>query len=258
MKSQSQLSISRKRATTTHHHNSHRRRISSATISIAHSNNNYNNNNNNRLSSVRRSKANARERNRMHQLNDAFDNLRYHIPIRQEQRRRQQRRITAVTTSSAILVPEYDSRTTYESHSSSRSCDGGEEHQKDSRSGGRCSGETSATVEIYQHKLSKIETLRLAKNYIATLAWLCADSENRLSHNELLDQLMFRCSQTTVNLLKTQLWMDGSLCENIITKTNSVDGNDDVVVGAIKDCTVGDDDDSELKDINDFMGTVDK
>lgn len=101
---------------------------------------------------VRRNKANARERNRMHQLNDAFDNLRRHIPIHQ----------------CTALDCQYDQATTG------------------------------------TPKLSKIETLRVAKNYIAALGYLLAHDQ-MVTINELLRLLMCQVSQTTVNLLKTKL-----------------------------------------------------
>lgn len=101
---------------------------------------------------VRRNKANARERNRMHQLNDAFDNLRRHIPIHQ----------------CSAMDCQYDEGTTG------------------------------------TPKLSKIETLRVAKNYIAALGYLLAHDQ-MVTINELLRLLMCQVSQTTVNLLKTKL-----------------------------------------------------
>lgn len=101
---------------------------------------------------VRRKKANARERTRMHQLNDAFDNLRRHIPIHQ---------CTAMDC-------QYDQATTG------------------------------------TPKLSKIETLRVAKNYIAALGYLLAHDQ-MVTINEFLRLLMCQVSQTTVNLLKTKL-----------------------------------------------------
>lgn len=101
---------------------------------------------------VRRKKANARERTRMHQLNDAFDNLRRHIPIHQ----------------CSALDYQYDQAT------------------------------------AGSPKLSKIETLRVAKNYIAALGYLLAHDQ-MVTINELLRLLMCQVSQTTVNLLKTKL-----------------------------------------------------
>lgn len=69
-------------------------------------------------SRIRRSKANARERNRMHQLNDAFDKLRQHIPFQQPLTRR------------------------------------------------------TKSPDFGASKLSKIDTIRLAQNYIQTLTLL--------------------------------------------------------------------------------------
>lgn len=101
---------------------------------------------------VRRNKANARERTRMHTLNDAFDNLRRHIPIHQ----------------CSAMDCQYDQGTTG------------------------------------TPKLSKIETLRVAKNYIAALGYLLAHDQ-MVTINELLQLLMCQVSQTTVNLLKSKL-----------------------------------------------------
>lgn len=220
MKTQSQYST-KKRATSHYRRRTYATATTSATPSLHPSSTA----SKNRTSSVRRSKANARERNRMHQLNDAFDNLRKHIPIRQQQQ--QQRRRISTTE---IVDSQYDSRTNYESRSA-------EQESNDINA-----GETFATVEVQHQKLSKIETLRLAKNYIATLAYLCAHNQHRLSLSELLHLLMFRCSQTTVNLLKTDLRIDDALRENIIYPTSALldstkdDGINDV---AMKDCTAG-------------------
>lgn len=112
---------------------------------------------------VRRNKANARERNRMHQINDAFDNLRRRIPIYQ-----------------CFLV----------------------------------TNETNVAVSAAQ-KLSKIETLRLAQNYIGLLNKVL--SENRsVTTSEFLSILELKLNQTSANLLRTRLRLDWQLKNGLI------------------------------------------
>jgi len=98
---------------------------------------------------VRRAKANARERNRMHGLNDALDRLRAHVPC---------------GSRSSHQHPHH-------------------EHQQQQ-----------------QQKLSKIETLRLARNYIAALADILATG-SRPDHVTFARALTSGLSQNTVNLL---------------------------------------------------------
>jgi len=101
---------------------------------------------------VRRVKANARERNRMHGLNDALDRLRAHVPC------------------------------------GSRSI-----HQHPHQ-------ENQQQQQQQQQKLSKIETLRLARNYIAALADILATGM-RPDHVTFARALTGGLSQNTVNLL---------------------------------------------------------
>lgn len=110
---------------------------------------------------VRRNKANARERNRMHQLNDAFDRLRQYIPLQQQ-------------------TPQFS------------------QHLQESND--------DSSINNNQ-KLSKIETLRLAKNYIATLAHLLA-ANIMVSESDFLNMLTKNVSQSTGNLLKQRLHVD--------------------------------------------------
>ncbi|XP_065073424.1 neurogenic differentiation factor 1-like [Ochlerotatus camptorhynchus] len=105
---------------------------------------------------TKRSKANQRERNRMHGLNDALDRLRR-----------------------CVLLPQL--------FNTSVKCD-----------------------HTVPQKLSKIETLRLARNYIYVLKE--ALRQNRaLSHGELMDALSVRLSQNTCSLLRTRLKLDEEL-----------------------------------------------
>lgn len=101
----------------------------------------------------RRAKANARERNRMHRLNEAFDKLRQHIPLQQSIRTR---------TS------------------------------------------TTVTRAAPQSKLSKIETIRLAQNYIETLT-LLLNHGNTMSRAEFWSRLVDRISQSTVNVFRNNI-----------------------------------------------------
>lgn len=107
-------------------------------------------------SKARRTKANARERNRMHQLNDAFDHLRKHVPF-------------------------------YKPGNLARS-----------------------PSNLAQSKLSKIETIRLALNYIQTLGMLL-ESGSTIDHSELWSRLVQRISQPTAIMLKTQMQLDSNL-----------------------------------------------
>lgn len=119
---------------------------------------------------VRRNKANARERNRMHQINDAFDNLRRRIPINQ-----------------CLLVTE----------------------------------ETNVAISASQ-KLSKIETLRLAQNYIGMLNKVV--TENRpVTLNEFLSMLEWKLNQSSVNLLRTRLRLDWQLKNGLFLDAISKD-----------------------------------
>jgi len=99
---------------------------------------------------MRRAKANARERNRMHGLNDALDELRCHVPC----------------GSRSVHVPPHN------------------QHQH----------------LHHQQKLSKIETLRLARNYIAALSEILA-SGRRPDQVSFGRSLTDGLSQNTVNLL---------------------------------------------------------
>lgn len=114
---------------------------------------------------TRRSKANARERQRMHGLNSALDNLRKSIPLPQ-------------------LIH-------------------GSNHQNNNQ---------------LSQKLSKIETLRLAGNYIIALSKSLRLSE-RFTRDELLKILTNGLSQATANLMRSKLKFDivlerGLLCES--------------------------------------------
>lgn len=106
---------------------------------------------------ARRTKANARERNRMHQLNDAFDKLRQHVPLQQPT-------------------------------------------------------DASRTSKV-QSKLSKIETLRLAQNYIQILALMLHNNGSTtaaISRADLWCRLVHRISQPTANLIRNNIqWYDG-------------------------------------------------
>ncbi|XP_074030261.1 uncharacterized protein [Leptinotarsa decemlineata] len=95
---------------------------------------------------LRRSKANARERNRMHGLNDALDRLRSHMPIH-------------LTHTESNSAPQ---------------------------------------------KLSKIETLRLARNYIIAMTQTLQE-ETPMDINRFINILSTELSQTTANLLSSTL-----------------------------------------------------
>ena len=106
---------------------------------------------------VRRSKANSRERNRMHGLNDALDRLRAHVPC---------------GSRSSHQQPHHKQ---HHHH-----------HQQQQQQ--------------QQQKLSKIETLRLARNYIAALADILSTGR-RPDHVTFARALTGGLSQNTVNLI---------------------------------------------------------
>lgn len=112
---------------------------------------------------VRRNKANARERNRMHQINDAFDNLRRRIPIYQ-----------------CFVV----------------------------------TNETNVAINTAQ-KLSKIETLRLAQNYIGLLNKVLTENRS-VTTSEFLSILEWKLNQSSANLLRTRLRLDWQLKNGLI------------------------------------------
>lgn len=126
---------------------------------------------------TRRSKANDRERHRMHQLNDAFDRLRSHVPFE-----------SAMMNSSG--------------QSSSHSTSTSEE-------------DNSVPAAPAQFKLSKIETIRLALNYIRTLN-LLLDNRCSVSQGELWQLLVPDLSQPTANQLKYRLRLDTELRAKLI------------------------------------------
>uniref|UniRef100_A0A182PXE6 BHLH domain-containing protein n=1 Tax=Anopheles epiroticus TaxID=199890 RepID=A0A182PXE6_9DIPT len=115
------------------------------------------------LSLVKRKKANLRERNRMHGLNDALDRLRMCVPL------------PASLTTATV-----------------RSDDG---------------QDASSTPP---QKLSKIDTLRLAQNYILVLLEALHTGRG-LRYERLLSTLGRRLSQNTNNLLRTRLTLDQQL-----------------------------------------------
>uniref|UniRef100_A0A182TY82 BHLH domain-containing protein n=1 Tax=Anopheles melas TaxID=34690 RepID=A0A182TY82_9DIPT len=120
------------------------------------------------LSLVKRKKANQRERNRMHGLNDALDRLRMCVPL-------------PASLTTATVRPD-DAR--------------------------------EATPTPPQ-KLSKIDTLRLAQNYIAVLLEVL-HSGRGMKYDRLLATLGRRLSQNTTNLLRTRLTLDEQLQAGVV------------------------------------------
>lgn len=123
---------------------------------------------------MRRSKANARERNRMHGLNDALDELRAHVPCG--------------TRSMHIPPPPPPPSSSPDLH------------QGDSSLLQQQGGAAGAQVAAATSKLSKIETLRLARNYIGALVDVLK-SGTRPDRVEFGRALTSGLSQNTVNLL---------------------------------------------------------
>uniref|UniRef100_A0A182QDY6 BHLH domain-containing protein n=1 Tax=Anopheles farauti TaxID=69004 RepID=A0A182QDY6_9DIPT len=118
------------------------------------------------LSLAKRKKANLRERNRMHGLNDALDRLRSCVPLP-----------ACVTTA----TPR-----TY-------------------------GGEIDVSIPTPPpQKLSKIDTLRLAQNYIRVLLEVLRTGTG-FPYDRLVGTLANRLSQNTANLLRTKLRLDQRL-----------------------------------------------
>uniref|UniRef100_A0A182WQ83 BHLH domain-containing protein n=1 Tax=Anopheles minimus TaxID=112268 RepID=A0A182WQ83_9DIPT len=117
------------------------------------------------LSLVKRKKANLRERNRMHGLNDALDRLRMCVPLP-----------ATVTTASVRSDTNVDQ------------------------------GGPASTPQ----KLSKIDTLRLAQNYIRALLEVLHTGRG-FKYERLVATLANRLSQNTSNLLRTKLSLDQQL-----------------------------------------------
>lgn len=111
----------------------------------------------------RRRKANARERNRMHHLNEAFDRLRHHLPIFNRMN----------------------------------------------------DAEVHATIR----KLTKIDTLRMAQNYIVALTMILNNAAAESSATQLLSSLSYRISRPTVELLLKSLTRANSDAVDAITQS---------------------------------------
>lgn len=86
-----------------------------------------------------------------------------------------------------------------------------------------CFGQDECKV---MQKLSKIETLRLACNYIQLLADVL-ENEKKVTKAELVDRLSVKISSMTSNLIKTRLEMDPELIDGLIWGNNG--GQEDQV-----------------------------
>ncbi|VDM83036.1 unnamed protein product [Strongylus vulgaris] len=123
----------------------------------------------NQKKKLRRMKANGRERQRMHGLNDALDVLRQYVPITtQHQKLSKIETLRLARTLMISIYLQYVPITT--------------QHQK----------------------LSKIETLRLARNYIYALKRML-HTGRQPTPLEYAHQLSIGLSQTTTNMLATLL-----------------------------------------------------
>lgn len=136
-----------------------------------------------------RSKANDRERNRMHQLNDAFDLLRNHIPLEPP---------AASVTVTSNTTSEEEVESSYPT------------------------AEQLTTRPAAPFKLSKIETIRLAQNYIRALG-VMLERQQTCSQLELWQLLVPHISPNTANLLKNQLRMDDVLRAKLISPSTTAD-----------------------------------
>uniref|UniRef100_A0A182JGM5 Uncharacterized protein n=1 Tax=Anopheles atroparvus TaxID=41427 RepID=A0A182JGM5_ANOAO len=131
------------------------------------------------LSVVKRKKANLRERNRMHGLNDALDRLRMCVPL-------------PVNLTNATTTPQQACR--------------------------EQGNERAETATVVPQKLSKIDTLRLAKNYILVLLEVL-HSGRRFRADRLIAALANRLSQNTVNLLRTRMSLDRELRDGLLERS---------------------------------------
>lgn len=142
----------------------------------------------------RRTKANDRERHRMHQLNAAFDMLRSHIPLQ-------------------LPPPPPPPQQPEENQ---------QQHKR------------------HSIKLSKIETIRLALNYIRTLSMLLGGDDGDddrphpsgrrlLSESELWQLLVPHISGATATLLRHRMCFDAALQAKLMIRS-SAEGEDDTVL----------------------------
>ncbi|XP_050075406.1 neurogenic differentiation factor 6-like [Anopheles maculipalpis] len=137
------------------------------------------------LSLVKRKKANLRERNRMHGLNDALDRLRMCVPL------------PASVTTAAIRSNSVD------------------HHQQQQQQHGGAPAAGTTTLQ----KLSKIDTLRLAQNYILVLLEVLHTGRG-FKYERLVATLANRLSQNTANLLRTKLSLDQQLQAGLLDGCN--------------------------------------
>ncbi|CAL8100646.1 unnamed protein product [Calicophoron daubneyi] len=120
---------------------------------------------------IRRARANARERSRMHGLNSALDTLRQHIPL-------------AALLGETSFDEQFQASTT-------------ESYRK------------SSNAQLSQ-KLSKIETLRLARNYIILLATMLR-SDQPITQQEAVTCLCRGLSQITTNQISSAFYTNNMM-----------------------------------------------
>lgn len=80
-------------------------------------------------------------------------------------------------------------------------------------------------------KLSKIETLRLAQNYISLLKDVL-ENGRKVTREELINRLGYHVSNMTINLLRTRLSIDSKLLQQLLVESDYekfILGNDDAV-----------------------------
>ncbi|CAH8466313.1 unnamed protein product [Heterobilharzia americana] len=158
---------------------------------------------------MRRARANARERSRMHGLNSALDALRQHIP-------------SALVSGHISFDHDKEEliqiNTTVKNHntSSSQQQNGKDrvswKNQQSNNSGNEISSSYNNNItNLHQfgQKLSKIETLRLACNYIGLLASILNDIHFE-SITDIIKYLCHGLSQITTNQIAAALQSDPS------------------------------------------------
>ncbi|CAH8486991.1 unnamed protein product [Schistosoma rodhaini] len=150
---------------------------------------------------MRRARANARERSRMHGLNSALDALRQHIPS------------ALIGGYISFDLDKKDDTTICTTHTDQRQNESNKLFSKNHRTNSPInqinSNNNVNNFHQFGQKLSKIETLRLACNYIGLLASILNDIHFE-SITDIIKYLCHGLSQITTNQIAAALQSDPS------------------------------------------------